>query len=67
LLLPLAEKGDAYGQLNLGIEYNHGRDATRDFGAATSWYRKAADQGDRRAQYNLGNVYDNGKASTAAA
>ena len=51
---PLAEKGDANAQYNLGLLYNQGLGVQQDFKAAADWYRKAAEQGNSNAQYNLG-------------
>jgi len=40
---PLAEKGDANAQYNLGLLYNQGLGVQQDFKAAADWYRKAAE------------------------
>ena len=53
----LAEKGDAEGQLNLGICYTTGNGVAKDYAQAVAWYRKAADQGHTRAQFALGGCY----------
>lgn len=58
---PLAEKGDANGQYNLGLLYNRGLGVPQDYGKAAEWYRKAADQGNSNAQYNLGVMYSTGQ------
>ena len=60
LLRPLAEKGEARAQHNLGVLYERGQGVPQDYATAVSWFRKAADQGFSRAQYNLGVMYGNG-------
>ena len=53
-----AEKGDAKAQLRLGDVYERGLYyVPRDYAAAASWYRKAAEQGDALAQSELARVY----------
>ncbi|MCP4316418.1 MAG: sel1 repeat family protein [Hyphomicrobiales bacterium] len=54
----LAKQGDARAQNGLAVVYQYGY---KNFGEATSWYRKAAEQGLPEAQYNLGNLYRLGK------
>ena len=61
---PLAEKGDANAQYNLGLLYNQGLGLAQDFKAAADWYRKAAEQGNSNAQYNLGVMYSTGQGVT---
>ncbi|MDB5698443.1 MAG: hypothetical protein JWN69_1247, partial [Alphaproteobacteria bacterium] len=51
---PLAEKGDADAQFNLGQAYRLGRGVPSDLKIAQSWYEKAAQQGHEQAQANLG-------------
>lgn len=58
LLQPLAERGEARAQFNLGVIYES---ASRDYSEAAKWYRKAADQGYALAQYNLGVMYLKGQ------
>jgi TPR repeat protein len=58
---PLAEKGDADAQFNLGLMYEKGRGVPQDYKAALKWYRLAAKQGLAVAQYNLGVMYKDGK------
>jgi TPR repeat protein len=41
--------------------YATGRGVPKDYTAALSWYRKAADQGDASAQNNLGSMYAAGR------
>ena len=58
--LPLAERGDANAQRNLGQMYRNGEGVPKDDIEAVRWYKLAADQGDVNAQYNLGVMYGNG-------
>lgn len=58
---PIAEKGDANAQYNLGLMYARGQGLSRDYAEAAKWYRKAAEQGNTNAQYNLGVMYANGE------
>ena len=60
LLRPLAERGDAAAQLNLGIIYQKGRGVPQNYAAALLWFGKAANQGMAVAQYNLGSMYHGG-------
>jgi TPR repeat protein len=63
-LRPLAKKGDAAAQLNLGNMYLLGQGVPQDYGEAVNWFRRAAEQPDGKAQHlaqiNLGNLYFNG-------
>lgn len=61
LFRPLAEKGNAYAQLNLGTMYDNGQGVPQDFKEAAKWYRLAAEQGNASAQSNLGVIYRNGQ------
>ena len=58
---PLAERGDANAQYNLGVMYHSGQGVTQDYRQAVVWWRKAAEQGLAAAQHNLGGMYDTGK------
>jgi TPR repeat protein len=58
---PLAEKGDANAQYNLGLFYNQGQGVPKDLAQATAWYRKAAEQGNSNAEYNLAVMYSTGQ------
>lgn len=53
-LRPLAQKGDAKAQSNLGLMYATGRGVPQNAVEAEKWIRKAAEQGLAEAQYNLG-------------
>lgn len=57
---PLAEKGDALAQFNLGLMYRKGQGVPRDYKEAVKWYRKAAEQGNAEGQYSLGGMYEFG-------
>ena len=59
LLQPLAEKGNAEAQYNLGFAYARGKNP-EDLVKAREWYEKAAAQGYAGAQYNLGLMYYSG-------
>lgn len=52
---PLAEKGDAAAQYNIGALYEAGEGVRQDYAEAATWYRKSAEQGHADAQFNLGN------------
>jgi TPR repeat protein len=60
---PLAEKGDANAQYNLGLLYAQGAGGAPDFKKAAEWYEKAAQQGVAAAQYNLAIMYSNGQGA----
>lgn len=62
-LQPLAAKGDAPAQYNLGVMHEHGQGTAPDAKEALKWYRLAADQGHFRAQFNLGLMYASGKGT----
>ncbi|WP_434833483.1 trypsin-like serine protease [Bradyrhizobium oligotrophicum] len=59
-LTPLAKKGDARAQFDLGFMSEFGWGQTRNQAEALGWYRKAADQGLAVAQHYLGIAYVNG-------
>ena len=52
---------DLRRQFNLGLKYAEGKGVARDYVAAVSWYRMAADRGYADAQNNLGIMYKNGR------
>jgi cell division septation protein DedD len=64
---PLADKGDADAQFNLGQAYKLGRGVPApDLKIAQSWYEKAAQQGHGQAQANLGLIlFQNGERQRA--
>ena len=57
---PLAERGLAQAQSNLGLMYRNGHGVTKDYRAAVHWYRKSAEQGHAPAQADLGFMYVKG-------
>jgi len=61
LILPLAEKGFAKAQYNLGVMYGNGKGVAKDYSKAIKWWNHAANQGSGKAQYNLGVMYEEGK------
>lgn len=61
---PLAAKGDANAQFQLGEMYNNGIGLPRDEKMAVSWYLKSAEQGYAEAQNMLGIMYENGAGVT---
>ena len=61
LILPLAKKGFAQAQYNLGVMYGNGRGVAKDYSKAIKWWNLAADQGNGKAQVNLGWMYEMGK------
>jgi cell division septation protein DedD len=63
---PLADKGDADAQFNMGQAYKLGRGAPADMKLAQSWYEKAAAQGHEQAQANLGLILFQNGSRTAA-
>jgi TPR repeat protein len=60
LFYPLAERGDARAQYNLGLLYASGLGVTHDYQTALKWYRQAAQQGHAGAQGELGQMYAKG-------
>ena len=58
-LSPLAEKGDARAEFDIGFMHAYGWGVPRDPAEAITWYRKAADQGLGVAQHFLGLAYVN--------
>lgn len=51
---PLAERGDADAQFNLGQAYRLGRGVTINLGAAKTWFERAAESGHLDAETTLG-------------
>jgi V8-like Glu-specific endopeptidase len=60
-LSPLAEKGDARAQFDIGFMHAYGWGVPRNAAEALTWYRKAADQGLPVAQHFLALAYANGE------
>ena len=61
LILPLANKGFAQAQYNLGVMYEKGKGVKENLKKAKKWFQFAAEQGVVKAQYNLGLMYGKGK------
>ncbi len=61
---PLADRGDADAQYNLGVMYNNGDGVAQNYSEALKWHRKAAAQGNGNAQFHLGLMYDRGRGMT---
>lgn len=61
LLKPLAEKGDARAQSELGAIYTAGKGVPVDGKEALKWTKLAAEHGDAAAQANLGTIYMEGR------
>jgi V8-like Glu-specific endopeptidase len=59
-LSPLAEKGDARAEFDIGFMHAYGWGVPRNPADAIAWYRKAADQGLAVAQHFLGLAFSNG-------
>ncbi len=57
---PLAKKGDAPAQFNLGVLYAQGLGVKKDPAMAAVWDRRAAKKGYTPAQFNLGEAYFSG-------
>ena len=58
---PLAERGDATPQFQLGWLYHEGLGVTQDYKTAIRWYTRAAEQGYAYAQSALGRMYEKGQ------
>lgn len=58
---PLADKGDAPSQFNLGLLYVDGHGVPQDYAEAAKWFERAAQQDYEKAQLNLGALYGVGK------
>lgn len=61
IVRPLAEKGYAFAQFNLGVLYDRGQGVPQDDALAMQWYQKAAEQGLPQAQVNLAIMYEEGQ------
>lgn len=58
---PLADRGDAAAQSQIGLMYDQGRGVAQSDVEAVRWYRLAADQGYAAAQLNLGTMFAQGR------
>jgi hypothetical protein len=63
---PLADEGDVSAQFWLGQMYDLGRGVPKNYGQATTWYRRAAEQGNVMAQHNLATMYEAGEGVTVS-
>ena len=54
---PIAERGDAKAQYNLGVIHANGKGVPKNYAKAVKWYRKAAEYGHAGAQFGLGSSY----------
>lgn len=57
---PLAKRGNAKAQYNLGLLYHQGLGVRKNDRKAVRWWRRAAELGDAKAQASLGNMYQFG-------
>lgn len=63
---PLADRGDADAQFNLGHAYRLGRGVPQNLGLAEQWYERAARQGHAQAQAAYGLIlFQNGRQREA--
>ena len=60
LWAPLAQRGHARAQSNMGAAFLEGRGVERDLAKAVDWLRRAAEQGDAGGQRNLALCYYEG-------
>ena len=60
LMMPLAAKGNAAAQTDIGWMFENGQGVPKDYDEAVKWYRLAAAQGYASAQNNLGWMYEHG-------
>jgi uncharacterized protein len=60
LIRPLAQRGHADAQVNLGHMYYLGQGVPQNYAEALRWYRLAAEQGLASAQFSIGSMYDGG-------
>ncbi|HEV2562353.1 MAG TPA: tetratricopeptide repeat protein [Rhizomicrobium sp.] len=59
--LPLAERGNAMAQFDLGLTYQRGLGVAQDYNEAARWFRLAAAQGNAEAQGSLGVMFAAGQ------
>ena len=57
---PLAETGDAYAQVNLGVMYSQGHGVVQDDKEDFKWFKLAAEQGYSPGQWRLAIMYKTG-------
>lgn len=61
--MPLAARGDARAQFELGYMHERGKGVPQNYSEAASWYRKSATQGNASAQFHLGQMHDIGRGA----
>ena len=54
VLKPLAQRGNAVAQFNVGLMYDEGKGVPQSFSHAFKWYARAAENGLIEAQYTVG-------------
>lgn len=57
---PMADKGDAFAQLKMGVRYYEGNGVRKDYGEAMRWFKLSAEQGNTSAQANLASMLHTG-------
>ena len=63
ILVPLASKGHASSQYNLGVMHEWGNGVPKDYVKAMKWYRLSAEGSHKDAQNNLGAMYSKGEGA----
>ena len=63
ILMPLAVKGHAPSQYNLGVMHEWGNGVPKDYVKAMKWYRLSAEGFHKDAQNNLGAMYSKGEGA----
>tara|TARA_Y100001934_G_C12153939_1_gene678652 strand:+ start:210 stop:767 length:558 start_codon:yes stop_codon:yes gene_type:complete len=63
VLVPLASKGHAPSQYNLGVMHEWGNGVPKDYIKAMKWYRLSAEGSHKDAQNNLGAMYSKGEGA----
>ena len=61
--MPLAIKGHAPSQYNLGVMHEWGNGVPKDYVKAMKWYRLSAEGSHKDAQNNLGAMYSKGEGT----
>jgi hypothetical protein len=56
-----AQRGEGWGQYNLGAVYSNGTEVPEDKVQAAYWFRKAAEQGDYASRFFLARLLDQGE------
>ena len=60
-LKPLADEGNPYAQVTLGLMYYESKGVMQDYHEALNWFLRAANQGEQMAQLSLGFMYGAGQ------